>query len=101
MNVGEWIEARNPPVPEAFRPYLQVQAGSPVSLRGFLAAADAGIRACLEGDPKDQAAAFSLLAADAYITYACLWTLSEGGTAEELRKIARRTAELGGRQALA
>lgn len=90
--IGEWIDRRQPPAPRAFRPYLE--AAGPASPDGFATAAAAAMRMCAAKDPKDRAAAFSLLAADAFITYACQVVLLEGGGGPELRRIAGQVAEM-------
>lgn len=90
--IAEWIDQRQPPVPPAFRPYLE--AAGPASPDGFAAAAAAAMEACAQMDPNDRAAAFSLLAADAFITYACQQLLLNGRGGPELRRLARRVAEM-------
>lgn len=92
VTIGEWIDQREPPVPRAFRPCLE--AAGPATPDGFATAAAAAMRACAAKDPRDRAAAFSLLAADAFITYACQMVLLDGGGGRELRRIARRVAEM-------
>ena len=91
MTIGEWIDHRERPVPAAFRSRLN--GDGPISTASFLAAADVEIRAFAERSPRDRAAAFSLLAADAYITYACLQALLEGGGSKALQEITRRIAQ--------
>ena len=90
--IAEWIDERQPPVPPAFRLYLE--APGPASPDGFAAAAAAAMEACARRDPKDRAAAFSLLAADAFITYACQLVLLNRDGGPELRRLARRVAEM-------
>lgn len=90
MTVGEWIDGRDRPVPAAFRSHLGAE--DPVSLDALLEAAASKLSASCEGASSDRAAAFSLLAADAYVTYACLWTVTEGDTGD-LRRIAERIVQ--------
>ena len=87
MTIAEWIDRQSRPVPAAFRSHLN--ADGPVSLDALIAAAEAELHACEVGAARDRAAAFSLLAADAYFSYACLWALTEG-EAGDLRLIAER-----------
>ena len=89
MTIGEWIDGRSRPVPGAFRGHLNAE--DPVSLETLLGAAEAEFHACGGGAFRDRTAAFCLLAADAYITYACLWATTEG-TAGDLGRIAERIA---------
>lgn len=92
VTIGEWIDRQQPSVPPAFRPYLE--SAGPPSPDGFATAAAAAMKTCATKDPKDRAAAFSLLAADAFITYACQRVLLDGGGGPELRRLARRVAEM-------
>ena len=85
MTIGEWIDRRTLPVPAAFRPYLH--ADGPVSCTALLAAAETRLEVCARSGRRDRTAAFSLLAADAYITYACLQAILAGGESEALREI--------------
>ncbi|MDE2762940.1 MAG: hypothetical protein OXQ94_00645 [Gemmatimonadota bacterium] len=87
MTIAEWIDRRGRPVPAAFRPYLKAEG--PVSLDALIGAAEAELHACAGGASGDRAAAFSLLAADAYFSYACIWALTEGDACD-LRIIAER-----------
>jgi len=87
VTVGEWIDGCARPVPDAFRSRLNAEG--PASLDVLIAAAEAELRACAGGAARDRASAFSLLAADAYITYACLWAITEGSPGD-LRRIAGR-----------
>ena len=89
VTIGEWMDGRDRPVPDAFRCYLT--ATGPVSLDALLGEAEAEFRASGGGASRDRAAAFSLLAADAYLTYACLWAMTEGD-AGDLGCIAERVA---------
>lgn len=90
--IVDWIDAQEPTVPQAFRPYLETCG--PASPDGFASAAAVAMKACADADPGDRAAAFSLLAADAFVTYACQLALLNGGGGSELRRIARQVAEM-------
>ena len=87
MTIGDWIDGLDRQVPRALRKRLDAQG--PVSLEALLDAAEVELRASGVGASPDRSAAFSLLAADAYVTYACLWAMTEGD-AEDLGRIADR-----------
>ncbi len=91
MTVAEWIDRKTAPVPVAFRPYLD--HGDPLSLDALLSAAESRIRKLARTSDTDRASAFALLAADAFVTYACLMTVSGGGDGSALRRIAHRIGQ--------
>ena len=86
MTIAEWISERERRVPDGFR--FALRAGAPVSLATLVHAAEEALTAC--GDDDDRRAAYALLAADAYITYACLWAVLEGGDLGTLRDVGER-----------
>ena len=90
MTIGEWIDGRERPVPVEFRPHLS--AGDPVSPEALLTAAEREVSGCAVESPRDRSAAFTLLAADAYVTYACTLAMMEDADASTLRGAARRVA---------
>ncbi len=79
MTIAEWIDRQGRPVPAAFRSFLSAER--PVSLANLLAAAQAEMDAYTTGDMRSRDAGFALLAADAYLTYACLRAVRENGGA--------------------
>ncbi len=96
MTIGEWIDRSGPPVPATFRRLLDAEGA--VSTEALLQAAEREAPACRTGVPRDRASAFSLLGADAYITYACLWAVQYGGTSQDLRGMTTRVAEAAWRE---
>ena len=90
MNIGAWIDRQGRQVPPEFRPRLL--ATGPVSPGALLAAAEREASSCAAGDPGDRESAFSLLAADAYVTYACQLALVDGADASTLVDMAKRVA---------
>lgn len=93
MTIDEWIDSRGGSVPSALRGRLRAQGQ--VSPTALLDAAIVELEAVERGDPADRATAFSLLAADAYVTYACLWEVAEG-TGDCMERILARVAEATG-----
>ena len=89
MTIAEWIDQRDRPIPAAVRSYLNAEG--PASLDNLFAAADTEIRAYAAGDTRSRDAGFALLAADAYLTYACLWAVRESG-GSSLHRITERVA---------
>lgn len=93
MTISEWIDRCGRPVPPDFRSCLDAEG--PASLANLLAAAEKEMRAYRAVDPADRRAAFALLAADAYLTYACLRAVRESGgagLADITERIAREWA---------
>lgn len=80
VTIAEWIDSQGRPVPAAFRSFLNAEGRA--SLANLLAASETEMDAYTAGDMRSRDAAFALLAADAYLTYACLRAVREnGGTA--------------------
>ena len=93
VTIDEWIDSRGESVPSALRSRLRAQGQ--VSPTALLDAAVVELEAVERGDPADRTTAFSLLAADAYVTYACLWEVTEG-TGDGIEGILARVAEAPG-----
>lgn len=69
--LGSWIEGRRPPVPEAFRPHLSPgDSDAPATAAAWVGEARRALSR-MDADPAAREAAFELLAADAYATWAC------------------------------
>jgi len=90
MTIGEWIDRSGRPVPGPFRSLLHAEGT--VSGEALLQAAEREASRGGTGLARSRAAAFSLLGADAYITYACLWTVRQGGRSHDLKSMAARVA---------
>ena len=90
MTIGEWIDGQERAVPVGFRSWLT--AAGPVSLDALLDAADCEVVKHAAHSNRDREAAFHLLAADAYLTYACALGVAEGTDGEALGELARRVA---------
>ena len=96
MTIGEWIDQHQRPVPPALRRHLTAEGS--VSADALLQAAEGEARNSAAGSRRDREAAFSLLAADAYITYACFWEVQNDGDSQALRDITERVAGAGWRE---
>ena len=87
-----WLEARRPPVPDALKDWLAVDGDLPLSVAGL---AELGIAALDRADVTrrlDRHAAFQLLAADAFLTYACEAATDEADAGSRLGLILDRCA---------
>lgn len=74
----QWLEGRTPGIPEAFHPGLRVDPTGPVSVDGLVTRGLLSLDKALGLPGRNRDAAFHLLAADAFITYACE-AATEGG----------------------
>ena len=90
LTIDKWIDRQAHRVPEEFRPSLA--ARGPVSPETLLAAAEAEVADCAVESPRNARAALALLAADAYVTYACALATTEGADSRMLRSTAERVA---------
>lgn len=86
MTIAAWIGQRDRSVPGALR--IRLRADVPVSLATLLRAGEEELAASVRQGGRP--AAFSLLAADAYVTYACLWAVLEGEDRAALRQVTER-----------
>lgn len=90
MTIDEWMDGQEPAVPAEFRPWLA--AAGPLSVDALLDAADSEVTKCAAHSSRDRRAAFHLLAADAYLTYACALGVAQGADGAALGELARRVA---------
>ena len=88
VTLGAWLEAKIPPVPPAFRARLlaDAEAGAPAPGSPPFSRVRSALKGALarEGERKG---AFRLLAADAWITYACEAALAADDAEAELRSV--------------
>ena len=84
-----WIDARRPPVPDAFRPHLADDVLESGSIEGLTRAARESLAETLARPGRNREAAFHLLAADAYATYACEAASEAGDVLAALRGVLR------------
>ena len=90
--LGAWLDTRRPTVPDGLKDWLAVDDDLPLSVAGL---ADLGIAAlgCADVSRRlDRHAAFRLLAADAFLTYACEAAVDEPDVASRLHLILDRCA---------
>ena len=88
----DWLDARRPAAPDGLKEWLAVGGEVPVSVAGL---ADLGIAALDRADVAqqlDRHAAFQLLAADAFLTYACEAAVDEPEVTSGLHLILDRCA---------
>ena len=90
--LGDWLEARRPAVPDALKGRLAVEDDLPVSATGLAALGIAALDRADVTRKLDRHAAFELLAADAFLTYACEAAADEPDVASHLHLILDRCA---------
>jgi hypothetical protein len=90
--LGTWLDARRPRTPDGLKEWLAVDDERPFSVGAL---ADLGIAALDQAEVSerlDRHAAFQLLAADAFLTYACEAAVDEPDVASRLHLILDRCA---------
>ena len=75
-----WLRTRNPPVPEPFLDWLLEEGGGGGPAEGPWSRGIAALDDALRSPGRVRSSAFHLLAADAWITYACEEAAQEGDT---------------------
>jgi len=73
-----WLRGRVPRIPAPFLPYLLQYGEGPLGAMGLSARGTEALSHALELPGRDREAAFHLLAADAFFTYACEEVVQEG-----------------------
>jgi len=71
MPLRDWLESREPRVPAAFLGQLLPDEAEAVDISSLVGLGQAALKRSLTAKGKERRAAFDLLAADAFITYAC------------------------------
>lgn len=90
--LGDWLAGRRPAVPDGLKEWLAVDDNPALSVADL---ADLGIAALDQAAVSqrlDRHAAFQLLAADAFLTYACEAAVDEPGVVSRLHLILDRCA---------
>ena len=88
----DWLVTRRPAVPHALDDWLSVDAGLPLGVEELTALGLDSLERSRVGGRLDRAAAFHLLAADAFLTYACEAATDEADVAFRLDLILDRCA---------
>ena len=102
MSESKWIEGRVPPVPIAFRPWMEEPRTmgsanrSGPSPEALAEAAEKALTRSLGPSGRERDGAFDLLAADGMITYACEAIVAKSSDPlPGLRTVVRRLTRLG------
>lgn len=89
-----WLRERTPPVPDAFGPWMRpVRPAAPASVEALAEEALEALAAALDPGDLPRRGAFRLLAADAFVTYACEAALEEEDPVKVLDTLVRRLTE--------
>ena len=93
-DLRSWVSSREPPVPEAFLRLVHPGSSSEAepSAEALLAEAGSALRDALSGTG-ERRGAFRLLAADAYLTYACELVVASEDPARALERVALGVVE--------
>ncbi len=91
-DLGRWIDARRPAVPDAFRPWLEAKPVEGVSVESLAVHGLSALEAVDVAKRLDREAAFRLLAADAFLTYACEGAADEASVVSSLEGVLERLA---------
>lgn len=87
----EWLDAREPAPPLELQEWLAVPDHGLTVPEALVEGGVEALERAAERPGRDREAAFSLLAADALLTYACEAVADSNEIEEELRRILRRT----------
>ncbi len=88
-----WLRSRTPEVPEPFLPHLLRDEAWSVDSRGLAARGEAALRRALETPGRVRSAAFHLLVADAFLTWACEVVAREADVGEGLEALMKKLGE--------
>lgn len=93
-DLRSWVSSREPPVPDAFLELVHpgVSSEAEPSAQALLAEARSALRDALTGTG-ERRGAFRLLAADAYLTYACELAAESEEPTRALERVALRVVE--------
>ena len=90
--LGEWLDARRPAVPDGLKGWLEVDGNPDHSVAALTHLGIAALDRAEVSQRLDRHAAFQLLAADAFLTYACEAAVDEPAVASQLLLILDRCA---------
>ncbi|MBT8398065.1 MAG: hypothetical protein HKO65_12645 [Gemmatimonadetes bacterium] len=74
-----WLRERVPEIPAPFLPFLLEGVGDGLGLEALASEGEAALNRAVQESGKGREAAFHLLAADAFLTYACEVAAEESG----------------------
>lgn len=93
-SLAAWLRTRTPSVPEPFLSELLSEADRPWNgPEGLLEEGLTALDEALAAPGRDRAAAFRLLAGDAFLTYACEAAAEKDQTGETLERLLRDLGE--------
>ena len=88
-----WLQAREPRMPDPFLPHLLESGGEISGAGGLVERGAEALGRALERPAGNHAAAFQLLSADAFLTYACEAVVQDGDVPRGLEEILGRLGD--------
>ena len=92
-SLKDWLQGRQPPVPGDFLPHLTREGGHVGGPEGLADRGMGQLHQALDRPGREREAAFRLLAADAFITYACEAAVEGEGALERIEDLLIRLGE--------
>ncbi len=92
-SLEDWLRSRSPEVPEPFLPHLLRDKAWAGDSRDLAARGEAALHRALETPGRERSAAFHLLVADAFLTWACEVVAREGDVGAGLEALLKKLGE--------
>lgn len=89
----EWLKEREPKIPAPFLPHLFGVSPGPAGIENLIDSGEEALRRALQKTGQSRAGAFDLLAADAFLTYACEAAAAGGDVRGSLEALLERIGE--------
>ena len=89
----EWLKEREPTIPAPFLPHLLSVSSGPAGIENLITSGEEALRRALEKTGRNRTAAFDLLAADAFLTYACEAVATDRDVRGSLETLLERIGE--------
>ncbi len=89
----EWLKECEPKIPAPFLPYLSGVSSGPAGIETLIASGEEALSRALGETGQNRAAAFDLLAADAFLTYACEAVAAGGDVRQGLEALLEHIGE--------